>query len=157
MSFNSDVRQNIATLEFGKFVEIVDDTRFPPTSVVRVQYPNDASMPAVTSVEAYPKYAVTTYISNSSIPVAFASSSSSDAFGRLRTSAPLTLFDSSHRYRDNSLWCSLTASSASCIFNSDQGLMDLTVGTLSGSYVVEKLQKYLLTSLVNLFKFSTHL
>lgn len=137
MSFNSDVRQNIATLEFGKFVEIVDDTRFPPTSVVRVQYPNDASMPAVTSVEAYPKYAVTTYISNSSIPVAMASSSS-DAFGRLRTSAPLTLFDSSHRYRDNSLWCSLTAAGATCEFNANQGLMDLTVGTTSGSSITRE-------------------
>jgi hypothetical protein len=27
-----------------------------------------------------------------------------DAFGRLRVSNPLTLFDSSHRYRDNNLW-----------------------------------------------------
>jgi hypothetical protein len=27
-----------------------------------------------------------------------------DAFGRLRVSNPLTLFDSSHRYADNNLW-----------------------------------------------------
>ena len=27
-----------------------------------------------------------------------------DAFGRTRVSAPLTLFDSSHRYNDNGLW-----------------------------------------------------
>ena len=66
MSYNSDVRQNPATLEHGKFVEIVGDSRFPATSVVRVQYPEDASMPAVTSVEVYPKYAVTTFLANAS-------------------------------------------------------------------------------------------
>jgi len=27
-----------------------------------------------------------------------------DAFGRARMSVPMTLFDSSHRYRDNGLW-----------------------------------------------------
>lgn len=29
-----------------------------------------------------------------------------DAFGRARVSTPLTLFDSSHRFRDNGLWAS---------------------------------------------------
>jgi len=31
-----------------------------------------------------------------------------DAFGRLRVSAPYTLFDSSHRYGDNGLWATQT-------------------------------------------------
>ena len=31
-----------------------------------------------------------------------------DAFGRLRVSNPLTLFDSSHRYKDNGLWATST-------------------------------------------------
>ena len=282
MSFNSDVRQNPATLEHGKFVEIVGDSRFPATSVVRVQYPEDASMPAVTSVEVYPKYAVTTYLANASdiniqlsasevdignvglvdntsgsyvygqiiqtgtvsglpvgavsvrtqnypqldaltavdystnttvrsltaatyntqvtntvgvstsqtisitgtvvvnnsialkdvngnnvavtsatsalnvhvtnpivttvdassgFPVTFAHTPNFDAFGRLRTSAPLTLFDSSHRYRDNNLWCSLTAVGGSYAFNANQGLMDLAVNGLSGSSVVRETTK----------------
>ena len=276
MSYNSDVRQNPATLEHGKFVEIVGDSRFPATSVVRVQYPEDSSMPAVTSVEVYPKYAVTTYLANASdiniqlsasevdignvglvdntsgsyvygqiiqtgtisgvpvgavsvrtqnypqldaltavdyatnttvrsltaasyntrvtntvgvstsqtlpvtgvvalrdannnnvtvtaatsslnvnvtnpivatvdttsgFPVTFAHTPNFDAFGRLRTSSPLTLFDSSHRYRDNNLWSSLTAAGGSYAFNANQGLVDLTVSGLSGSSVVRETAK----------------
>ena len=272
MSYNSDVRQNPATLEHGKFVEIVGDSRFPATSVVRVQYAEDASMPAVTSVEVYPKYAVTTFLANASdiniqlsasevdignvglvdntsgsyvygqiietgtvsglpvgavsvrtqnypqldaltavdyatnttirsltaasyntrvtntigvstsqtlpvalkditgnnvavtpgtsalnvnvtnpivatvdassgFPVTFAHTPNFDAFGRLRTSTPLTLFDSSHRYRDNNLWSSLTAAGGSYVFNANQGLVDLTVTGLSGSSVVRETTK----------------
>jgi hypothetical protein len=356
MSYNSDVRQNPATLEHGKFVEIVGDSRFPATSVVRVQYPEDSSMPAVTSVDVYPKYAVATFLANASdisiqlsasevdignvglvdntsgsyvygqiiqtgtvsglpvgavsvrtqnypqldaltavdyatnttvrsltaveygtrinntaaisgsvtvlnqvsslsatilnsvsavsitntvavstaqtipvsgsvtvlnqvsslsatvlnqltgisvtndvqvhttntvsistaktlpvsgyvtlkdvggnnvavtaatsalnvnvtnpivatvdatsgFPVTFAHTPNFDAFGRLRTSAPLTLFDSSHRYRDNNLWSSLTAAGGSYAFNANQGLVDLTVSGLSGSSVVRETTK----------------
>lgn len=58
-----------------------------------------------------------------------------DAFGRLRTSSPFTLFDSSHRYDDNDLWTSLTATSGTASFNSNQGLVDLSVIAASGSSV----------------------
>jgi hypothetical protein len=64
-----------------------------------------------------------------------------DAFGRLRTSSPMTLFDSSHRYRDNNLWSSLTAVSASYVFNQNQGLMELNVTGLSGSSVIRETTK----------------
>jgi hypothetical protein len=64
-----------------------------------------------------------------------------DAFGRFRVSQPLTLFDSSHRYRDNNLWSSLTAESATYAFNQNQGLVDLTVSNLSGSSVIRETTK----------------
>jgi len=64
-----------------------------------------------------------------------------DAFGRLRTSSPMTLFDSSHRYRDNNLWSSLTAVSASYAFNQNQGLMELNVTGLSGASVIRETTK----------------
>lgn len=64
-----------------------------------------------------------------------------DAFGRLRVSTPLTLFDSSHRYRDNNLWSSLTAVGGSYAFNQNQGLVDLTVNSLSGSSVIRETTK----------------
>ena len=64
-----------------------------------------------------------------------------DAFGRLRTSSPMTLFDSSHRYRDNNLWSSLTAVSASYVFNQNQGLMELNVTGLSGASVIRETTK----------------
>ena len=58
-----------------------------------------------------------------------------DAFGRVRVSTPLTLFDSSHRYSDNNLWATSTAVSGSGVFNSGQGLIDLMVTNASGSFV----------------------
>ena len=64
-----------------------------------------------------------------------------DAFGRLRVSTPLTLFDSSHRYRDNNLWSSLTAVGGTYAFNQNQGLIDLTVSALSGSSVIRETTK----------------
>jgi hypothetical protein len=64
-----------------------------------------------------------------------------DAFGRLRVSNPITLFDSSHRYRDNNLWSSLTAVNGSYTFNQNQGLIDLTVSAESGSSVIRETTK----------------
>ena len=61
-----------------------------------------------------------------------------DAFGRVRVSQPLTLFDSSHRFDDNGLWSTATATSGTAVFNSAQGLVDLTVTAASGSSVVRE-------------------
>lgn len=65
---------------------------------------------------------------------------SSDAFGRLRTANPFTLFDSSHRYRDNDLW-STSATGGSVTFNTNQGLVDLTIDSTSGSKVLRETTK----------------
>ena len=64
-----------------------------------------------------------------------------DSFGRLRTANPLTLFDSSHRYRDNGLWTTYTSGTASATFNANQGLIDLAVGTASGDHVIRETTK----------------
>jgi len=64
-----------------------------------------------------------------------------DAFGRLRVSNPFTLFDSSHRYKDNNLWNTSTASSGAAVFNADAGLVDLNVTTTSGSRVYRETTK----------------
>ena len=64
-----------------------------------------------------------------------------DAFGRLRIASPLTLFDSSHRYRDNNLWSTSTASGGTSTFNANQGLVDLAVTTTSGSKVYRETTK----------------
>lgn len=66
MSYNSDVRRNIASLEHSKFVEIQDDVRFPPISTTRVQYTESSELPPVTSVDVYPRHAVVAYIANAS-------------------------------------------------------------------------------------------
>jgi hypothetical protein len=64
-----------------------------------------------------------------------------DAFGRIRTSAPLTLFDSSHRYHDNGLWATSTASGGSATFDANAGLVNLAVTTASGSEVIRETTK----------------
>lgn len=64
-----------------------------------------------------------------------------DAFGRLRVCNPLTLFDSSHRYKDNGLWNTLTATDGAAAFSADQGLIELSVTTTSGSKVYRETTK----------------
>jgi hypothetical protein len=61
-----------------------------------------------------------------------------DAFGRLRVSNPLTLFDSSHRYKDNGLWATSTASGGAAVFSTNEGLVNLNVDTTSGSQVLRE-------------------
>lgn len=68
-------------------------------------------------------------------------SASQDAFGRLRISNPVTLFDSSHRYVDNNFWATASGVSGSHAFNPSQGLVDLNVTNASGSYVERETAK----------------
>lgn len=69
------------------------------------------------------------------------SNTSSDSFGRLRTSTAFTLFDSSHRFTDNNLWATSTATGGTATFNANQGLVDLAVTAASGSEVLRETKK----------------
>jgi hypothetical protein len=64
-----------------------------------------------------------------------------DAFGRIRVSSPLTLFDSSHRYRDNGLWATATATGGTSTFDANAGLVNLVVTAASGSSVIRETTK----------------
>lgn len=64
-----------------------------------------------------------------------------DAFGRLKVANPFTLFDSSHRYRDNGLWSTYTSGTASATFNASQGLVDLTIGSTNGDELIRETTK----------------
>jgi hypothetical protein len=64
-----------------------------------------------------------------------------DAFGRIRVAEPLTLFDSSHRYRDNGLWNTLATSGATAVFSPNEGLVNLNVTSTSGSEIVRETAK----------------
>lgn len=68
-------------------------------------------------------------------------SPASDAFGRLRVAQPLTLFDSSHRFTDNGLWATDTASGGAATFSANEGLVNLSVTTTSGSKVYRETLK----------------
>ena len=69
------------------------------------------------------------------------SAGATDAFGRIRTSSPLTLFDSSHRYKDNGLWATSTATGGTSTFDANAGLVNLSVTTSSGSEVIRETTK----------------
>lgn len=64
-----------------------------------------------------------------------------DAFGRLRTSSPLTLFDSSHRYRDNNQWATATGTGGTYVFSSGEGLVNLNLNTASGAKIYRETKK----------------
>ena len=66
---------------------------------------------------------------------------STDAFGRLRVSQPYTLFDSSHRYRDNNLWATSNTSTANATFSASEGLVNLNVDTTANSEVIRETTK----------------
>ena len=67
------------------------------------------------------------------------SGSLTDAFGRLRTAQPFTLFDSSHRFNDNGLWAtSNTAGNSSHTFVENQSTVDMTVGTTANAEVIRE-------------------
>lgn len=61
-----------------------------------------------------------------------------DAFGRARVSEPFTVFDSSHRYRDNSLWDTQTSNGGAATFSANEGLVNLSVGATANSEVIRE-------------------
>lgn len=61
-----------------------------------------------------------------------AAGTSTDAFGRLRVSNPLTLFDSFHRYQDNGKFVTSTSGTANTQHQTNQSVVDMNVGTTSG-------------------------
>ncbi|NBO70567.1 hypothetical protein EBV26_08785 [bacterium] len=64
-----------------------------------------------------------------------------DAFGRLRTSSPFTLFDSTHRYKDNNLWSTATTGTASANFDANGCLINMTVDGNANAEVVRETTK----------------
>jgi hypothetical protein len=64
-----------------------------------------------------------------------------DAFGRMRTSLPLTLFDSSHRYADNGLWATSNTATTTYAFSENEGLVNLNVDTTSNAEIVRETLK----------------
>lgn len=64
-----------------------------------------------------------------------------DAFGRARVSTPLTLFDSSHRYRDNGLWSTSNTATATYVFSANEGLVNLNLDTTANAEIIRETNK----------------
>lgn len=67
-----------------------------------------------------------------------------DAFGRVRSGNPATLFDSQMQYdKQPLLWVEKTAGTASITHQPNESAVDLTLGTASGDRIVRQTREYL--------------
>lgn len=66
------------------------------------------------------------------------SATSLDAFGRLRTAQPYTLFDSQNRYQKDPQFSEVTATGGTATYSGDESAVLLNVTTSSGSKVVRQ-------------------
>jgi hypothetical protein len=64
-----------------------------------------------------------------------------DAFGRARMSTPLTLFDSSHRYKDNGLWSTSNTATTTYSFSANEGLINLNLDTTANAEIIRETNK----------------
>jgi hypothetical protein len=64
-----------------------------------------------------------------------------DAFGRSRVALPFTLFDSSHRYKDNGLWNTSNTAGTTYAFNANAGLIELNLPTTANAEIVRETNK----------------
>jgi hypothetical protein len=64
-----------------------------------------------------------------------------DAFGRARMSIPMTLFDSSHRYRDNGLWNTSNTAGTTYAHSANAGLVALNLPTTSNAEIIRETTK----------------
>jgi hypothetical protein len=64
-----------------------------------------------------------------------------DAFGRARVSTPLTLFDSSHRFRDNELWSTSNTAGTTYSHNANSGLIELNLPTTANAEIIRETTK----------------
>jgi len=69
------------------------------------------------------------------------SSFRTDLFGRIKTSEPYTLFDSSHRYQQNRDFSEETSGSGTTAYLADESSLSLQVGTSSGDKVTLESRK----------------
>ena len=64
-----------------------------------------------------------------------------DAFGRARMSTPLTLFDSSHRYKDNNLWSTSNTAGTTYAHSINEGLVTLNLPTTANAEIIRESTK----------------
>lgn len=73
--------------------------------------------------------------------IRFDNSPNLDAFGRLRTTTPFTLFDSFHRFQDNGKISEYTSGTASSSYETNSATILMSVGTASGDKIYRESSK----------------
>ena len=125
MSIKTDIRTSYQTLNYMKYVEIENDTRYPAVTGGAEQGIFNKSAILVQDINN------ATGTGENAGNFNF----NQDSFGRTRVSAPFTLFDSSYRYRDNGKFAETITGSASSVFVPNEGLINMEVGPLSGDKI----------------------
>lgn len=64
-----------------------------------------------------------------------------DAFNRLKTSNPFTLFDSQHRYASNDKWDTFGVTGGTATFLLNESVVNLTVGVTAGAKVTRETKR----------------
>lgn len=142
MPVNSQVFRNITTTEYQKFVEIYDDTRFPPITTHPIGYDNQPT------TQIFPKYALLTYDigqNASGEPTnnpPFGDNAGTDAFGRLRISGPDTIHNAK-QIGDNAplIFNSATVGTGSNTYDSDNSSTVMAVST-NGDVAIRQSRLY---------------
>lgn len=138
MALNFNVRKHTEQLEHSKFVELLNDNRYPATSSVFWDYRDGA--PALSSVKVFPKYAVLTYDigSDQTNGSPFGDNASVDSFSRLRVTQPTTLLDSKSLYDKNSyVFDEIINGTATSVFSAFDSCVDMRTAA-DGDYVIRQ-------------------
>jgi hypothetical protein len=131
------------TINVGNTVQ-VNVINFPATqnvnvvSLPEVEIKNDIDNPIPVSKNTNLNSNTNPIFVKGTSDTSFFSPVQSDSFGRLRTSSPLTFFDSSHRYADNGLWSTSNTAGGTLTFNTNEGVIDMTANTLNGASVTRE-------------------
>lgn len=64
-----------------------------------------------------------------------------DAFNRLKTSNPFTLFDSQHRYAANDKWDTFGVTGGTATFTINESVVNMTIGTTAGAKITRETKR----------------
>jgi hypothetical protein len=135
MSINSNiVSNNINTLEYTKFVELINDTNFPALTVTQTSYDDNLTQTNVYNKTALLTYDATTTQANGS---PFGDNAAIDAFGRLRVSFPNTLLDAKFLYDKQPQYFDEVVSDGTSTFVPNDSLILLSTSA-NGGYVIRQ-------------------
>jgi len=134
MAINSDVRAPLPTIEYNKYVEIVNDSTFPKLSTTR-QTPYGG-----VETLTYPKYAMLTYDIKGGLVNSqpFGDNAALDGFGKLRVTTPKTLFDAKQLTgKLPNVFDEVINGTATSVWQKGDSLTKMTTAA-SGDYVIRQ-------------------
>ena len=119
-------------------VEISNDDNNPIPVEGLVEVTNDNNNPIPVIVQNGGTDPISVEVTNSITAISIPAFGTTDSFGRQRISQPLTIFDSQNRYKEDSKWSTVTASSGNATFVAAESAVNLNVTGSIGSKVTQE-------------------